>query len=92
MIQNRDAGASSFNLASFIACSHPLHPFAPRTPPQAWHPQEEHLLVEGHMQFGNRWSEISRLLPGRTENGLKNHVRGRGVLRMVGWPPLWAEA
>ncbi|VFQ98244.1 unnamed protein product [Cuscuta campestris] len=38
-----------------------------------WSEDGERLLVELHEQLGNRWSEIARRIPGRSENGIKNH-------------------
>eukprot|EP00624_Nannochloropsis_granulata_P000729 evm.model.NODE_12890_length_15232_cov_17.794052.5 len=38
----------------------------------AWTIEEENILVMGYAEFGSRWSEIGKLLPGRTENSIKN--------------------
>jgi hypothetical protein len=37
-----------------------------------WSPEEEKIIIENQAKIGNKWSIISKLLPGRTENQVKN--------------------
>ncbi|XP_065864117.1 transcription factor MYB98-like [Euphorbia lathyris] len=45
----------------------------PHIKKDAWSEEEDKVLIQAHKEMGNKWEEFEKILPGRTENSIKNH-------------------
>ncbi|XP_004500080.1 uncharacterized protein [Cicer arietinum] len=57
----------------------------------AFSSEEEKLIVELHAQFGNKWARMAALLPGRTDNEIKNYWNTRIKRRQRQGLPLYSD-
>ncbi|KAL2333881.1 hypothetical protein Fmac_015094 [Flemingia macrophylla] len=50
-----------------------LNHLQPNIKKDSWTAEEDLILIKAHQEIGNKWSEIAKRLPGRSENTIKNH-------------------
>nr|AXY87673.1 transcription factor GAMYB-like protein [Cymbidium sinense] len=55
----------------------------------AFSPEEEQFIIQMHSKMGNRWARMAALLPGRTDNEIKNYWNTRVKRRSRAGLPLY---
>merc|ERR1712185_395156 len=57
-----------------------------------WTPHEDALLIARQKEWGNAWSRIAKLMPGRSENSIKNRFNSAQIAARRGVAPPVAAA